>query len=246
MPGLRREELAQLAGVSHDYYARLEQGRQSTASASVLDAVARALRLAAEERSHLYALAGVVDEGFIGAPPGVSDDDLQRLLAILGPTPAVVCSPYADIFAANAAACFLCADFPSMPAHERNTLRWMLLSPEARELYGTGWEANATDMIGRLRLAAGRHPHPRRLDEIVHALKKESPLFRRVWDQHGISTCVQGIRTLYHRSLGTMIFRSDSVIFDSSPGQVVHIMVPIEANLFESAFRAYEERNQAA
>ena len=152
--GLRREELARLAGVSPDYYTRLEQGRHVTASPAVLDALARALLLPAGERAYLYALARAVDpDPPDGGLAEASDTEaLERMLAVFGPVPAVLCGPFSDILAANDAARFLYGtDFRTLPAPERNSIHWMLTSPAARSLYNASWEQTATEMIGKLR-----------------------------------------------------------------------------------------------
>lgn len=137
VPGLRREELAVVAGISPDYYTRLEQGRQATASPSVLDAIAEVLQLTPDERRHLYALAGAGQprSTTVDAHEKDVDPGTQRVVELLGDTPAVVCGPYTDILAANDAARFLLGDITSVPRCERYAVRW-ILSPETRALYG--------------------------------------------------------------------------------------------------------------
>jgi transcriptional regulator with XRE-family HTH domain len=240
VPGLRRQELAQLAGVSLDYYTRLEQGRHPTASPSVLGALARALLLSADERAYLYVLAQAID-------PDLPDDRLatgnaealERTLAVFGSVPTVVFGAFSDILAANDAARFLYGtDFCALPGPERNGIHWLLTSPVARALYDESWERIATEMIGKLRAESGRRPRDPRARALVAQLDVHSDLFRRVWRQHGISDCVQGIKTLRHATCGVLRMRSDSVTIHSSPGHAFYVMFPVDST-FETAYRKY-------
>jgi transcriptional regulator with XRE-family HTH domain len=246
VPGLRREELAQLAGVSHDYYARLEQGRQATASPSVLDAVADALRLTADERSHLYDLAGVADGTAPPAPPRIVDRGIQRLIDALGDTPVILRGAFSEVIAVNPAGAFLFADFNRMAAPARNGLRWMLLEPRARELYGPGWEDAAAEMTGRLRLEAGRMPADPRGAELAAELSERSELFRRVWGQQHVSSWQHDDKTLYHPGFGSMRFFTELVTAHTSPGQTLVVMMPAQPAVFRSALHAGEPAPQHA
>jgi transcriptional regulator with XRE-family HTH domain len=241
VPGLRRQELARLASISPDYYTRLEQGRHPTASPGVLDALARALRLPPGERAHLYALAQAVDPD----PPGDGSADghteaLERMLAVFGPVPAVLCGAFSDILAANDAARFLYGtDFRALPAPERNSIHWMLTSPVAQALYDECWEQTATEMIGKLRAEAGQRPRHPRARALVAQLELRSDLFRQVWQQHEISDCVQGTKTLRHAT-GVLRMRTDAVTIHSSPGQVYYVMFPDDA-AFEAAYQKHTQ-----
>jgi transcriptional regulator with XRE-family HTH domain len=247
VPGLRREEIAGLAGVSPDYYTRLEQGRQASASPSVLDAVARALRLTAEERSHLYALARVAESRPVAAEASpVLAPGVRLVLGVLGDTPAVVCGRYLDVLAANDAARFLFADFGAMPVHERNAVRWMLLSPVARNLYGDEWESAASEMIGMLRLAAGHPPRTARLAEIVNELTARSPLFRRLWTEQRVSAWLHERKTLNHRDAGSLEFVNEAIIVHSAPEQTIYMMVPADAASFDAAFQRFRTGGRGA
>lgn len=240
VPGLRREELARLADVSPDYYTRLEQGRQTGASPAILDALARTLRLSAEERTHLYDLARAVDPKPSAVPASAPlSPTVRAMFEALGSTPAIACGPFADIVAANDAACFLYADFPAMPVSERNTIRWMLLAPVARELYGSIWEQTAAEMIGKLRLDAGRHPGDPRAADLVAELEETSALFQRVWREHEISTCVQGTKTLHHARAGTLEFVSEAVTAVSDLGIVFYLMIPSNLDVFAKALSGH-------
>lgn len=241
--GLRREELASLARMSPDYYTRLEQGRHPTASAAVLDSLARALQLSAEDRSHLYALAKTVDVSPHDGPPGGDLEALRRMLEVFGHAPAVVCGPFADLLAVNDGARFLFdMDYERMSPAERNSIHWMLTSPTARELYNESWEQTATDMIGKLRSETGRMPHAPRARALVAQLSRESELFRRVWGRHEVSTCVQGsLKVLHHRLGGVLHMRSEAVTIHTSPDQVFYVLLPVD-DAFEKAYLKYRCR----
>lgn len=241
--GLRRAELARIAGVSPDYYTRLEQGRHPTASPAVLDALARALRLTSQERAHLHALARAVDASPPDGASGAGDPAaLEQVLDVFGDTPAVLCGPFSDILGANDAALFLYdlpgADPGGQPAATPNSIQWMLTAPGARALYDECWEQTATEMIGKLRAESGRHPRHPRAQALVGQLSRESELFRRVWGQHEISTCVQGVKTLRHRLGGVLRMRTDAVTVHSSPGHVIYLMLPVDG-AFAAAYRAH-------
>lgn len=236
VPGLRREELAETAGVSLDYYARLEQGRQVTASPSVLDALARALRLSGEEKAHLYALAGVARTDSPGAEEGggVVDVTARRVLAALGSTPAIMCGPFLDVLAVNEAAVFLFTDFDALPPGERNALLWMLVSPAARDLYGEQWEESASEMVGMLRIDSGRYPRTRRSDEILAGLEEKSPLFRRIWRDYQVSTWNIQEKTLLHPTAGALRFHNAAVTVDGVPGATIFLVIPEDRAAFEA------------
>lgn len=248
--GLRREELAQISGLSVDYYTRLEQGRHPTASPSVLDSLAQALRLPPAERLHLFSLARAVDphppyanQSHRNPSPGEEGTDqehFQQVLGMFGSAPAVLCGPFGDILAANDAACFVYdTDFRRLPVPERNTLHWILTTSTARALYQDAWEDSATEMIGKLRIETGQFPHHSRARDLVAQLDQASPLFRRVWRQHEVSSCVQGdIKVFHHRLGGVLPLRADAVTVHSTPGQVCYVLLPLDDS-FDRAFRRY-------
>jgi transcriptional regulator with XRE-family HTH domain len=242
VPGLRRQELAQLASISPDYYTRLEQGRHLTASPGVLDALARALLLSTDERAHLYALAQAVDpEPPDDSPATDRAEALEGMLAVFGSVPAVLCGAFSDILAANDAARFLYGtDFGALPAPERNSIHWMLTSPAARALYDECWEQTATEMIGKLRAETGKRPRHPRARALVEQLDLCSDLFRQVWAQHEISDCVQGVKTLRHAAAGVLRMRTDAVTMYSSPSQVFYVMFPA-STAFETAYRKHAQ-----
>jgi transcriptional regulator with XRE-family HTH domain len=235
--GLRREELAQLAGVSPDYYARLEQGRQPTASASVLDAVARALRLTEDERRYLHNLAQVRHD----APGSAQEDEptaprrIPALMQVFGLTPAILCDRHLDVLAANPAARFLFDDFPALSEHERNSVRWILLSPRAQLLYGEEWESACSEMIGLLRLSTNGD-RDLRLEQIVAELSEKSELFRSRWAHHQVSRWLHETKTLNVPDVGPLEFVNVFTSVDGTGGQSLALVIPRDPAAFEAAF----------
>jgi transcriptional regulator with XRE-family HTH domain len=233
--GLRREEVAHLAGVSPDYYTRLEQGRQRTASPQVLDSLTTALRLTTDEQEHLFTLARVARVNEVSELASRTvDRRVQRVLDLMGDTPVMLCGAFVEVITANKAAAFLFADFNAMPARERNGLRWMLLAPTARERYGPIWEDAASEMIGMLRADAGHIPDHPRLAELIEELTSESALFRRLWRDHRVSTWLHERKVLHHPSFGEMEFFNEFISLHSAPGQNLVVMMPADPATFQS------------
>src|SRR5262249_53101313 len=173
VPGLRREELASLAGMSVDYYVRLEQGRDLTPSPSVLDALARALRLDDVEREHLYSLIRPAAPPLAGPDAGASAAGGPapiragvRLLLDGIPTPALVIGRRVDILATNRMARAMLADFDARPVRDRNHARWIFLDPATRDLY-VDWPVVARENVAILRRDAGRYPHDTELQALI-------------------------------------------------------------------------------
>jgi transcriptional regulator with XRE-family HTH domain len=208
VPGLRREELARLAGVSTDYYTRLEQGRQLNVSESVLDAVARALRLETVERAYLFELARPRPHRAARARPArpqrVRPGVYSMLRMLEGRSPAFVLGLRADVLASNQLARALITDFEKLPHRERNLARFMFLNEAARELY-VDWERCAAEMVSTLRLRAGRHPDDRLLTELVGELVIKSPEFRAWWAGHTVCEKTHGAKRFHHPLVGQMI-----------------------------------------
>lgn len=236
--GLRREEVAQLADVSVDYYSRLEQGRQPTASPSVLSGVARALRLTDDERRHLFTLARVPGDDAAPVPADTGLERVRQLLTVFGDTPVMVFGPFVDIVDANPAAAFLFTDFARLPPPHRNGVRWMLLAPEARDRYREQWESAAGELIGMLRLHAGQHPDSPRLAELIGELGAHSALFRRLWEEQTVSQWAHHHKVLRHPGFGSMAFTNEFVSVDAAPHLHVVVMAPADPTRFTAALAA--------
>ncbi|KOG31561.1 helix-turn-helix domain-containing protein [Streptomyces resistomycificus] len=184
VPGLRREELAQLAGMSYAYYARLEQGYGDTMSAEVLEAVALALRLNEEERDHLIRLAQP-ERTQAAPPPQQLRPTVRNLLDALG-VPAYVVSRRMDILGWNRLATAVFGDWAQLPPEERNLARLIFLSPATRDRFADPDRA-AVRAAGALRMNAGKSPGDSHLSSLIHELSQRSEEFRRLWARHEVS-----------------------------------------------------------
>ncbi|SNY49212.1 helix-turn-helix domain-containing protein [Paractinoplanes atraurantiacus] len=199
VPGLRREELAQLAGVSHTYYMRLEQGQSHNASTSVIDALARALRLSADERSHLYDLARPARSAV--GPAETARPTLVRLLDGMPGLPAVLVDRRTTVLAWNPLGRALLAFHETTPGV--NLARQLFLDPHTRDLY-RDWHTEACRAVASLRLVAGRTPGDRALAELIGDLCINSTEFAEIWAHHPIAECVTGRKLLHHPVVGDL------------------------------------------
>jgi transcriptional regulator with XRE-family HTH domain len=202
VPGLRREEVAQLAGVSVDYYIRLERGRSLNVSEAVLDAVARALSLNDTERDHLFTLARP-DRTRRPLPPQRVRPGLHRVLESLTDTPAMVLGRRLDVLAGNRLARALFTDFDALPPRDRNMARYLFLDEGARELY-VDWELAGRTTVAALHLYAGRYPQDPQLAELVGELSMRDKDFRRWWAGHDVFRHVYGTKRMHHPVVGEL------------------------------------------
>ncbi|MFG1934348.1 helix-turn-helix transcriptional regulator [Mycobacterium sp. NPDC048908] len=239
VPGLRREEVAQLAGVSVDYYSRLEQGRHLNVSDEVLDAVARALRLDATERSYLFQVARKNRRARRRATAQVQRvrTGVRRILETLDDVaPAFVFGRRMDILAANRLARALMADFDTMPPRDRNLLRYAFLDESTRELF-VDWEELARDNVAILRMDAGRHPDDPELVELVGELSVKSPEFRRWWADHNVRERTHGVKRYHHPIVGDVTVNYESVAVLGDPDQTLCIYTAEAGSSSEEALR---------
>ena len=201
--GLRREEVALLASLSTTYYTFLEQGRPVRPSAQVLDALAAALRMSAAERRYLHILAGADDDNdHHGAPPERLDPAVANLVQRLEPYPTLVKGRRWDVLAANPAARELFADWATPPTQERNLVRWMFTTDQAREVY-LEWEPEARAMLGRFRLAAARYPDDPDVRALIAELQRDSQHVRDWWPRHDVAAMGgSGSKKLRHPRFG--------------------------------------------
>ncbi|MFD7506767.1 helix-turn-helix transcriptional regulator [Streptomyces sp. NPDC059850] len=239
VPGLRREELARLAGVSVDYYTRLEQGRSPSASAEVLDALATALRLDDAERAHLHTVArpASVQRKRRSRPqrvhPGTWDllDTLEDACR-----PAFVLGRRLDVLAHNRLAGRLITDFRALPAARRNQARFVFLDPHARELY-THWAAVAADTAAMLRLDAGRHPDDPALSALVGDLSLHSQEFRRYWSDNKVHRRTTGTKEYHHPLVGDLTISYQALTPGDDPDQIVFIYRAEQGSPSETSLR---------
>lgn len=213
VPGLRREELAQLAGVSVAYYTRLEQGHGRNVSMEVLDAIARALRLSDTERAHLTHLAKPTvkkrQRAAIARPQRVRAS-LTQLLDSMDGVPAFVLGRRLDILAWNRMARALLGTSPPGNAAERNMPRMVFLDPNARDLY-VDWEHKAVEVVSVLRLYAGCYPDDPQLLALVGELSVRSEEFRSLWAAHTVTDKGHGTKRLRHPLVGELTLSYESL-----------------------------------
>ncbi|MFF7855396.1 helix-turn-helix domain-containing protein [Streptomyces sp. NPDC007904] len=228
VPGLRREELAQLAGVSVAYYTRLEQGNGRNVSAEVLDSIARALRLTDAEHAHLVHLAKPKRHKKRPAAraPHVRVA-LRQLLDSVDTVPAYVVGRRSDILAWNRMAAALFGDWAELPAQERNWARLVFLNPEYRELF-VEWDQKAYDMVAYLRMDAGCHPDDPQLSSLIGELSVKSEEFRRLWAAHDVKEKSHGVKRVRHPLVGelTLFFESFRPAGDTEQSLVTYHAEP--------------------
>jgi transcriptional regulator with XRE-family HTH domain len=187
-PGLRREETAALAGLSIDYYIRLEQGKESNPSGPILDGLARALRLNEEEHAHLYALANHAAGRTARSSPQASRvvrPGVRRLLQTVRPCPAYVLTRTSDLLAANPEALTLFAGLADWPPERRNTIRYTFFHPAATELFAD-WDHVAETTAAHLRSLAAGTPGDPDVFALIAELLHASPEFARLWQRHDV------------------------------------------------------------
>ncbi|MEO3859522.1 helix-turn-helix domain-containing protein [Acrocarpospora sp. B8E8] len=219
--GLRREEVAQLAAISVDYYTRLEQGRVQ-ASASVLTTLARALRLDNDQQTYLYELAGKAPARPRRRAPQRIRPAMRRLLDQLTETPAMVLGRRLDILAWNAGAAALFTDFAQIPANQRNYVRLLFTDPVIRDLHAD-WEDAARTSVASLRMEAAHHPDDPQLSALVGELSVQDPDFRTWWASHRVASTSYGTKHYRHPIVGELILDCD--MWASPDGSEQRLMV---------------------
>ncbi|MEV6008567.1 helix-turn-helix transcriptional regulator [Streptomyces sp. NPDC051976] len=244
VPGLRREEVARLAGVSVDYYVRLERGRAANVSESVLDALARALRLDDTERGHLFAVARPARTGKHPQPPQRVRPGLYRVLETLPHTPALVVGHRTDVLATNRMARALYTDFDALPHRERNMARYIFLDPSARELYAD-WPGTARSTVAALHLYAGNHPHDTRLTELIGELSLHDTDFRRWWAAHDVLRRTSGTKRFHHPLVGDLELDYEALTPTGDPDQVLGIYTAEPGSPSARALRKLSEETDA-
>lgn len=229
-PGLRREELATLAGVSIDYYTRLERGRETRPSPAVVDAIARALRLDADEHEYLRSLAAQAARRAPEAPRPPARSvrrTVSMLLQTLRPNPAYVLSRTYDVLAANPGGAQLHPGLAEWPARQRNTIRYTFLHPAARDLW-PDWEQKARGCVAQLRAVAGADPDATDLAALVGELLVKSPDFGRLWGRYEVRRAGDGEKVFRHPAVGTLTLAHEILDLNRADGQrlVVYMAAP--------------------
>src|SRR5581483_6661585 len=225
-PGLRREEVAQLAGVGTTWYTWLEQGRDVRASQEVLESLGRALQLTPVERTHLL-LLGRGQEAPAGSPPAESvSPTLVRLIESLGPVPAYVIGRRWDYLAWNKAARVVITDFDQIPSEARNHLWLTFNDPRRRELFAD-WESSARTVVAKFRTDHARHLGDPAFEELVEALRQSSREFCRAWKRHEVATAIGGRKELHHPQAGTLSFEHAAFHPVDEPEQRLILYSPV-------------------
>jgi hypothetical protein len=220
--GLRREEAAMLAGVSVDYYTRLERGNAHGASESVLDALARALHLDEAERAHLFDLARVASTSTAARAPRRPAGQqvrpgVQRILDSMTTTPAYVRNGRLDILAANRLGRALFSPVLTSPAQPANAARFLFLDPGAPQFY-LDWERQAQDTVAILRSEAGRNPHDRALSGLIGELSTRSETFRTWWAAHNVRFHRTGVKRFHHPVVGDLTLAFEAMDLAADEG----------------------------
>ncbi|MDP9793371.1 transcriptional regulator with XRE-family HTH domain [Catenuloplanes nepalensis] len=212
--GLRREEVAMLAGVSVDYYVRLEQGRERTPSAQMLDALSGALLLGEDARMHLFRLAGLAPRGLVDTGPEHADPSLLTLMDAWPDNPALLYGRAYDVLAANPLAEALFCGF----SFSRNLMLTVFLDPAARTLY-RDWPTIAAGSVAGFRLAFGAAPHHPRIRTVLTTLTEHSAEFRALWADHRARGKSMEVKSFHHPSVGETTLRMHTFDVRSAPGQ---------------------------
>ncbi|MEV6927286.1 helix-turn-helix transcriptional regulator [Dactylosporangium sp. NPDC051485] len=224
VPGLRREELAQLAGVSAVYYTRLEQGQSTNASESVIESIARALTLTDDERLYLHELTRPRPaKKRRAARPDTARPGIRRLVDAMGDVPAIVLGRRSEVLAWNDLGHRLIAGHcdrtsPDRPADRPNLTRMLFLDPHTRELYRR-WDEEASRSVASLRVVAGRFPDDEPLTALIGELTVKSGEFAALWARHPVQSCLSGTKYLYHPEVGECEFDFEVLHLSDDSGQ---------------------------
>jgi len=239
-PGLRREEVARLAGVSVDYYTRLEQGRYLRPSTAVLNALAGALQLTSAEREHLFRLDRTGPAPVRVAGPERVRPSTRRILDRVAPNPALLFGRRLDVLAWNRVAATLITDFGAVPAAHRNIVWLLFLDPAVRAVYPE-WESVAREALAFLRGAAGRYPNDPAMAGLVGELSMRSKQFRAWWSQHDVKEKTTGRKMFAHPMVGRFTLDYDAfmvpgtdqslVVYTAAPQSPAQIAIDLLATI---------------
>jgi transcriptional regulator with XRE-family HTH domain len=225
-PGLRREEVAQLAGVGTTWYTWLEQGRDVRASLDVLESIARALRLTPAERGHLILLGRGEQAPSLCSPAEKVSPTVRRLIENLGPNPACVVGRRWDILAWNSAYAVVFGDPGETSKPFRNRIWLTFMDPARRDLY-TDWTKSARLAVAQFRADSAKHIGDPAFEELIDALTEASPEFREWWKRHEVAASGEGRKTLNHPVAGTLVFEHAMFKPAQMPEQRVAMFSPL-------------------
>lgn len=243
VPGLRREEVARLAGVSVDYYTRLERGNLTGVSDSVLDAIAQALELDRAEHDHLYDLARAANTSGRkraasagGSVPSGVRPELQYLLDTITGAPAFIGNNRMDILAANALGYALYSDMYRGTARPANHSRFIFLDPRAHDFY-TDWDRAANVNVAILRREAGRSPHDKGIAELIGELSMRSDEFRTRWAAHNVRRHYAGTKFFKHPVVGLLELNYQVLGLEEDPGHTLTVYPATPGSPSEEALK---------
>jgi transcriptional regulator with XRE-family HTH domain len=226
-PGLRREEVAQLAGVGTTWYTWLEQGRDVRASLDVLESIAKALRLTPAERGHLILLGRGEQAPPLTAPAEKVSPTVKRLIKNLGANPACLVGRRYDLLAWNRAYAEVFGDPEQFAKPYRNNLWLTFMDPARRELYGAEWERGSRLFVARFRADSARHIGDPAFEELIAALNEASPEFRNWWKRHEVAGTGQGRKNLKHPVAGNLVFEHAVFHPADAPEQRLALFSPL-------------------
>ena len=221
--GLRREEVALLAGMSTEYYVRLERGDGTGVSEAILDGISRALRLDEAEHAHLYALVRAANQGAEPARrrglsrPQQVRPNVQQLIDAMVDVPVFVQNGRLDAVATNRLGAALFSEMFVMPQRPMNAARFTFLDPRAKTFY-RDWAGNARQIVALLRAEAGRSPYDRILTDLVGELATRSDLFRTLWASQDVRMHRTGSKNLHHPVVGDLDLTFEAMDLTSEPG----------------------------
>jgi transcriptional regulator with XRE-family HTH domain len=237
VPGLRREELARLAGVSVTYYTRLEQGNGPNVSTEVLDAISDALKLSEAEHAHLLHLARAKLRRRRAAPERQRvRPELVAMLGALTCVPAYIWGRRGDVLAWNRPARALFGDGEARAEQDSNWARITFLDPRSRTLFGD-WAAKAADVVGHLRWYAGRHPDDPALTAMIEELSARSEDFRRMWSEHDVKRKTDGSMRIVHPLVGEVTVHYETFSLPGDEEQSLSIYHARPGSASEKALR---------
>jgi transcriptional regulator with XRE-family HTH domain len=223
--GLRREEVAQLAGVGVTWYTWLEQGRNINVSTQVLDSLAQTFKLTETEKAHLFLLAGQ-------APPlqGVLSREQvspfwQRLLEQMGNNPAYIMGRRWDVLAWNRAACLILGDFGAMAEEERNIMRIVFTNDEFRKRT-TNWERMARRMVAQFRAGSGQYHNDAGFNNLANELQEKSTEFALWWSKHEVQKRQNGRKEFVHPDAGLLVLDHSTLQMEDAPGLKMVVYLP--------------------
>ena len=225
-PGLRREEVALLAGVGTTWYTWLEQGRDVRASLDVLEAIARALKLTTAERTHLILLGRGEEAPPCKAPVERVSPMLRRLIDNLGANPAFVLGRRWDYLAWNAAAAAVFGDLDALPRAQRNHV-WLTFMDPARREMSPNWERTSRLLVAKFRADSAHHLGDPEFEDLIRALKESSPEFCKAWKRHEVAGIGEARKELHHPEVGVLTFEHAAFHPAEAPEQRLILHSPV-------------------